>query len=162
MAFGRKKGPRELNLFGPMDTLIAASQTLDSGEREMVTEMLLDEAFVNAAIRNFANLPPEEVERFSTLVRLADAYAKYLVRLPSRTDAHEIRESRRVVCDILKCEPDKLEGIKYYNAIGLSFTAMKGGIRMMELRRDDKALAAFAFAIPLIWYACKRSDERAT
>lgn len=159
MAFGRRKNEPSVDAFGPLDTLIAASQTLDESERIWVSRLLLDDSFVNAAIREFTSLPTDEIERLSVVARLGNAYAKYLAKKPSISFSDELTEARRLVSNVLDSEPDQLDGIKNVEGIALSYAAMRGGIRMLQIQREDKSLSAFAFVIPLIRYACVRNDK---
>jgi hypothetical protein len=159
MAFGRRKNEASVDAFGPLDTLIAASQTLDESERAWVSRLLLDDSFVNAAIRDFTSLPEDEIARLSVVARLGNAYAKYLVQKPSISFSDELTEARRLVSDVLKCEPNQLDGTKNIEGIALAYAAMRGGIRMLQIRKEDKSLAAFAFVVPLIRFACVRNDN---
>jgi hypothetical protein len=159
MAFGKRKNEPSIDGFGPLDTLIAGSQTLEESERIWVSRLLLDDSFVNSAIRDFTSLPTDEIQRLSEVARLGNAYARYLVQKPSLSSSDELKESRRLVSNILNCEPDQLDGDKNVEGIALSCAAMRGGVRMLQIRREDKSLSAFAFVVPLIRFACVRNNK---
>lgn len=154
MAFGRKKGNPQLNSFGPLDTLIAASQTLMGTQRDFVTGVLLNEALVDAAVEDGRTLSQKEIEMFDQVCRIGFANAMAIAKQRTGDSSSELEAARRLVAGCLQCQSHEVDLNANREGFALALTTIKGGSRMLQLRRDEQAMAAIALGTMLVRFAC--------
>jgi hypothetical protein len=159
MVFGRKKGDPMIDSFGPLDTLIAASQTLVGGQRDFVNMALLSDEFVDAAVESGRALPRSEVERLNQVCRIGFASATSLARLRSSDFSTEMEAAKLLVAGCLQTQPHQINLIEYREGFALALTAIRGGTRMIQLRRDDQAMVVIALGTMLARFACLGGNE---
>ena len=159
MAFGRKKGDPKIDSFGPLDTLIAASQTLVGGQRDFVQMALLSDEFVDAAVESGQALPRSEVERLNQVCRIGFASATSLARLRSSDFSAEMEAAKLLVAGCLQMQPHEINLVEHREGFALALTAIRGGTRMIQLRRDDQAMVAIAMGTMLARFACAGVDD---
>ena len=154
MAFGRKKGDPKIDSFGPLDTLIAASQTLVGAQRDFVTKALLSEQFVDEAVESGRTFTRSEVESFNQLCRIGFASSMSIARQRSDSYSEELEAARLLVAGCLQIQPHEVNLNENLEAFALALTTIKGGLRMLQLRREEQAVAAIALGTMLVHSIC--------
>ena len=150
MAFGRKKGDPQINSFGPIDTLLAASGTLVGEQRAFLLKALTTDVFVEAAIESARAASHKETEMIDHVCRVGFANAMAI----AKQGYGELDAVKLLVAGCLQLPPHEVNMNDHLEAVAFAIAAIKGGTRMLQLRRDEQAMAAIAFGTMLVRFAC--------
>jgi hypothetical protein len=150
MAFGRRKGNSQLDEFGPLDTLVAAAQTLVGAQREIATSILLDEGFIDAALEDGRRLSQREVETLNQVFRIGFANALAIAKNRASSGGDEIQAARFLLAGCVQRDQHDVNLNDFRDAFALALVAIKGGSRMLELRREEQAMAAIAMGTMIV------------
>ena len=153
MAFGRKKGSPQIDSFGPVDTLLAASGTLEGAQRDYLLKALTSEEYVEAAVESAGTLSRDETARIEHVCRVGYASAMEIAKLKQPSFITELRAARVLLAGCLQQPPDEVVLTDHIEGFAFALASIKGGSRMFQLKRDEQAMAAIALGMLLVQFA---------
>jgi hypothetical protein len=151
MVFGRKKGGKNIDAFGPGDVLLGAAGRLPEMYSTNVVRYVTDDAFAEQAADLMARMHRDDIESFNQICRSCFAGA---VSLTQQRELVRGREELALVFSITKkclsifgfeLVPDER-----VEELSLIYAAVKGATRMAELRRPEQAMISLSLAVMLV------------
>jgi hypothetical protein len=91
--------------------------------------------------------------------RIGFASAASIARQRSNDFSAEMEAAKLLVAGCLQSQPHEVNLNENREGFALALTAIKGGTRMIQLRRDDQAMAAIALGTMLARFACVGDDK---